>query len=99
MTDADLIALVLGILLPLAIAVIQQRAWPDWARALVAFGIYFLATALTMWFVGTFGDPTSVREWVRTFLTIFATAYGSFKLAWQPSGLTARIERATTPTP
>lgn len=97
MTDADLLGGVLSILLPLAIAVIQRRAWPDWARTLVAFGCYLAATALTMWFVGALGQPATARAWVRTFAVVFMGAYSAFKLVWQPTGLVQQIERATTP--
>ena len=98
MTDADLIGGVLAVFLPLAIAVIQRKAWPDWLRTLVAYAVYVVATALTMWFTTAMGDPpVDARAWLRLFLVILATAYTSFKLVWQTTGVTKAIEKATTP--
>lgn len=100
MTDADLIGLVLGIFLPGLIAIIQRRKWPDLVRTLVAYAVYVLTTALTMWFTASMGDPPEdARAWVRLFLIILATAYTSFAVVWKPTGLAAHIEERTSPKP
>lgn len=84
-----------GFFSPLAIAVIQQSRWSPRTQSLVAFGFYLAVATVTAWLQGIF-TTTGV---IVAVLVVFISAGNSYKLLWQPTGVTAAIEAATSPAP
>lgn len=86
-------ATVTGALLPLVIAVAQQRKWSDATRAYVALGVA-VAAGLAVAVTNGAKDPTSLVGAVLT--TVIATQ-ATHQGLWKPTGVTKRVEKRTTP--
>lgn len=97
LTDAELIAAVGSIFLPLGVAFVMRQTWSDRVRMFVTYVLYFIYTLGTMWFLNqlVFDETTEAKEVFRGFLFVAIIAYTSFKAYWQPSGITARLEART----
>ena len=89
-------SLIVGFLLPLAIAFIQQAHWPKGLRAIVAFIVCLAAAVGTVYLQGP-GVFTWSR-WVSSALLTFVTAIATYKRFWKPTGIASAIE-ASTPIP
>ena len=93
MENLEMWNLVIGFLLPLAIAVPQQAKWSDAVRATVAFGICALAAVGTCYF----SDEFTGKALVTSALTILVAAISTYKMFWKPIGIAPKIEVATSP--
>lgn len=83
---------VVGFVLPLAIAAINQRRWSSTARGVVVFGCCLIAAAGTVYLEGALNRSGDLAS---AFLAIFVTAIGTYKLYWRPSGIAPAVERVT----
>jgi VIT1/CCC1 family predicted Fe2+/Mn2+ transporter len=86
-------ALVVGFLLPPALAVVQQTGWPSKVKAVVAFAASALAGAGTAYFQG---DLTG-RRFVEAGLVVLVAAMATYHGFWKPTEVAPKIEKATTP--
>jgi hypothetical protein len=84
-----------GFVLPLAIAVIQQRHWSTQLKSLVAFAICIIAAAVTVYFDGGKFDAGHLVE---SALIVFTLARASYAGLWKPIGVSDKIETKTTVT-
>lgn len=94
MSNLEMWSLVVGFLLPILIAVIQQEAWPSWLRSVTMFVICLIAAAGTVYFQGRF----DLQDYVTSALLIVVTAIGTYKGIWQPTGIAPALEHVTTGT-
>ena len=97
MSDQELISLLTGILMPLLIAAVMQRAWPDWLRMSITYAVVFIVSLFSAWFLETLElGSMEPRTVVRQFLIIAASSHAAFKALWQPTGVTTAIEAKTS---
>lgn len=94
MNNLEMWSLIVGFLLPIFIAFIQQEKWPSWLRSVIMFVICLIAAAGTVYFQ----DRFDVQDYVTSALLIVVTAIGTYKGIWQPTGIAPALEHATTGT-
>ncbi len=82
----------LGMLLPLVIAFINQCRWPATVKGIVALLVCVISAVVVEVLRG---DITFV-DWGSTIVVVLTTAFGFYKVLWQPSEIAPRIERATS---
>lgn len=82
---------VVGILLPLAVAVVNRTAWASGAKALMALLICVLAAGGDVYFKGAF----SLKAWSQTALYIFFLVVTTYVGVWRPTGLADAVEKRT----
>jgi hypothetical protein len=97
MTDEQIVAIIIGTLAPLLIAVVQRRDWPDEVRYGVALAVYLGLTVLTYFFQ----NETSLaglgwRDFIRLFAPMFIAGVTAFQLLWKRTAAPV-IEEKTTP--
>ena len=85
-------SLIVGFLLPPAIAVVQQPRWSEPVRAIVMFVVCLIAAAGTAYFQG---DLTG-RRWIQAALLIVVATIATFKGLWKPTRVAPEIEAATS---
>jgi len=85
-------ALIVGFLLPPAIAIVQQPSWTEPVRAIVTFIVCLVAGAGTAYFQG---DLTG-RRWVEASLVTLVATIATFKGLWKPTRVAPEIESATS---
>ncbi len=91
MTDLEMWSLLVGFLLPPAIALIQRKSWSDGIRALVAFAACVVAALGTCYFNGSLDG----KSLVSAILTVVVTAIATYKGFWHKTGVSDAIERLT----
>lgn len=98
--EQALINVLMGVFAPWLLAVIMQRSWGDMTRTIVAALAYIVLSFVSAIFLNPI-DLTDQgwRQIVLTLASIALPAYYTFKLLWQPAGVIAKIEKATTPAP
>lgn len=77
MTDAALLAVIIGFLSPLVLNFIVSATWPAWAKSLAAFLFAAVAGVLTAWITGAF-QGLSIISTVLLILVVSITAYQNF---------------------
>lgn len=87
--------LIVGFLLPPAVAVVQQRHWPAGVQAVVTFLVACLAAAGTAYFDGRL----TAAGWATGALTVLVTAVATYHGLWKPTGVAPAIQDATSPKP
>lgn len=87
--------LLVGFLLPNAVAVVNQPGWSRATKAVWTLIVCVLAGAGTAWFNGAFTG----RGVVSSILVIAVLALVTYQTIWKPSGIAPAIERATSPDP
>lgn len=92
MRDVTAIDALVGALMPLVIALINQAHWSPRVKGGVALGVCVLAAALTEVLRGS----SDWRDWRNTGVVVFGAALFLYRTWWQPSGITDTVERATT---
>jgi cell division protein FtsW (lipid II flippase) len=95
MSNTQMWSLIVGFLLPLIIAVIQQATWSDGLRAIVAF-VACLVAAIGQVLIEL--SSWDWRVWIQSVLLIFVTAIATYKRFWVPVGIAPAIEVRTSPT-
>jgi hypothetical protein len=87
-------SLIVGFLLPLGIALVQQAHWPTAFRAIAGFLMCLAAAAGTVLIqVGSW----DWHKWVQSALLIFVTAIATYESFWKKTGVATAIEHATSP--
>lgn len=92
MSNLAMWSLIVGFLLPPAIAVVQQPRWSEPVRAIVMFVVCLIAAAGTAYFQG---DLTG-RRWIQAALLIVVATIATFKGLWKPTRVAPEIEAATS---
>lgn len=82
---------IVGVLLPLLIAVVNRTAWGSPLRAAAALGLCLLAAAGEVWVKGQW----SVGAWGQNALAIFFLVVTTYHGFWKPTGLAEAVERRT----
>ncbi len=90
-SSVDQYTMVLGTLLPLAIAAINREAWAAPLKALAALGVCVIAAGLEVAVKGQF-DP---KHWGANALTIFFLVVTTYKGFWQPTGIADAVSKRT----
>jgi hypothetical protein len=98
--STQLAAIILGVIAPNLVAVFVQPNWSDQLRLLVSLGVYMVMAGIVVWVDNGFAwsnDP--VHDIAHNFGLIAVAGYSSFKLFWQDTQITSKIETATSPAP
>lgn len=90
-SDADLLSLVVGFILPPFIALIQQPKWPDWFRALVTIAVCIAVGSLEAYLQG----HLSAGSILRRIMFVAVSANTTYQGFWKHAGARA-IENATS---
>lgn len=93
MSLADLWAMAVGLLLPLLISTITKVEWRSRTKAIAAFCVVLIATAITQIVAGAFvPDEKSWRAWASSFLIVFLMTNVSYRALWKPTEIAPKIE-------
>jgi hypothetical protein len=90
MSLVELSALV-GTLMPMLVAVINQPKWPSWLRAVATAGLCIVAGGIT----AAASDGLTGKTWLQGAGIVFAAALAAYHAWWKPSGIAPAIEKAT----
>ena len=82
---------VVGILLPLVIAVINRTAWGSPLKAIASLGICILVAAGEVAVKGQF----DVKHWSQNTLAIFFLTVTTYYGFWKPTGIADAVEKRT----
>lgn len=93
LTDTALWGVVLGILLPLATAVVQQPKWSKRTRTIVGVAASIVVGFAT---VAANGDLTAGLTAPATVAAVVAAAQLAYTKLWQPAQIAPLIEDATS---
>lgn len=89
----ELAALIVGALLPLGIAVIQQPKWENQIRAIITLVACVIAAVITAEVSGELTGKTVAEIGI----LILVTAGTTYKTIWKPTGIAGKIESITSP--
>jgi hypothetical protein len=89
----ELAALIVGVFLPLGIAMIQQPKWENQIRAIITLVSCVIAAVITAEVSGELTGKTVTEIGI----LILVTAGASYKTIWKPIGLAGKIEAMTSP--
>lgn len=92
MTDFQMYSLLVGFVLPPALAIVQQAHFSDRLRAAIAFVACVIAGAGVAFFQG---DLTGKRL-VSAALIVMTTGLATYRNFWKPTGIAPAIEDVTT---
>lgn len=84
-----------AILVPIIVALLNQRNWSPQVKAFVFVVVSIIAAAITAYFQG---DLTGHR-WFESALVIVPAAAAFYHGFWKPSGIAPGIEKATSAPP
>lgn len=90
-SDLAMWSLIVGFLLPPALAVVQQTPWSSGLKAVVAFAASAVAGAGTAYFAA---DLTG-RSFVSSALVVLVAAISTYHGFWKPTKVGPRIEEVT----
>lgn len=93
LTDLDLWSALVGIAMPPVVAVAVSSRWQPWQRGVVAVVVCVVAGVGTTWIAGDLSGVTPVRA----VLVAAMATFGSYRTFWHTTGITKKIEQATTP--
>lgn len=93
LSDSASWGLILGVVLPLLTAVVQQPNWSQGVRRLVAVVAAMAGGVLTALANGQVGSGQTV---IQTVTAVLVAAQASYDLIWKPTGAARAIESATT---
>jgi uncharacterized membrane protein YfcA len=77
--NAQLWAIVVGFISPIALNFIINANWKDWVKSLVAFGFSAIVGTITAWLVGAYTG----LDLVSTILLTLVVAIASYQLFWR----------------
>lgn len=97
MTGMTQSGLLVGALLPLLTAVVQQPRWSRRQRSLAAAGLSLAAGVVVVLLGGGFAH--GLEDPLFTIAAVMAAAEATYEKVWQPKGVAAAIERVTSPAP
>lgn len=96
MTDLQLYAAIVGLLLPLGTAVIVQRGWSSNLKAIVQAVLAFVASVVLTYTEGNL-DGDHLRQLFMAFLIVFVPSIAAYYGFYRPTEVAPAIEAATTP--
>jgi len=90
----DLVAAsgIVGTLLPIVIALVNQEHWPPRAKGAVTATLAVIAGLITAWGAGSFDEASPVVSVV----VVLLTASGAFQSFWKPTRFADLVEVSTT---
>lgn len=94
LSNTALWGLLLGLVTPLATAVVQRPGWSARTRTLVGHGVSLLVGALTVLASGEIENGTVTAA---TLFAVLAASKIAYTQVWQRTPVTDTIEYATTP--
>lgn len=94
MNSTNAIDVLIGALMPLIIALLNQCHWSVKLRSLVAVVVCIIAAAITE--VIRNGDSFNLSHWRETAIIIAGAALISYQTWWRPSTWAPSLEAATT---
>lgn len=92
MENKDLMALVVGAVLPPLIAVITQMGWTARVKSVVALLVCALAGAGTAYYDGTL----SVVDVGRSIMLVIISTQTFYRAFWKPTGIARMVEAVTS---
>ena len=90
---AELWAIAVGIVLPLGISAILRQGWGESQKAWGAFVFCLISSAGTCYFTGVLNFDS--KQIAFSTLTIFITAWTTYRNFYKPTGVSAVIDKAT----
>lgn len=96
MTNLEMWATILGVVMPPLIAIVQQPKWAGWLRATATVIICIIVGFVNVWINGNLhkGD-----DLVHSMLLVFVATIAAYKGFWKPSGISDSIRTKTSPNP
>lgn len=91
LSDLAMWSLIVGFLLPPALAVVQQSSWHSAVKAVVAFGASLAAGVGIAYFT----DTLTGRDWVSASLVVLVTTIATYQSFWKQTKIAPKIEAAT----
>jgi hypothetical protein len=85
-------AALIGAVLPILIAIVQQPRWSSQVRQVIAVGVAALGGVGTVLASGNF----DAQNWLVTLVAVIGAAQASYALIFKPSGVAAKIEEKTS---
>lgn len=83
---------VVGVFVPLLVALVNQAHWASWVKGVVTAGMSTIAGLATDWQQGAFHG----LNWIATSVLVLLVASGAYQAFWKPSRIAPLIEAATT---
>lgn len=96
MTNLAMWSALVGALLPMLVAVIQQHTWPTWVRSVAALVSSLVAAIPTVYLQGP--QDFTWSRWTTAALTILTVTLATYESFWKKTGVAPAIEAATSPT-
>lgn len=84
--------ILIGALLPILIAILNQPQWTDQQKRFIALGVAFVSGTGTVIVSGNF-DP---GNWVVTIAAVLGASQAAYTVLWKPTKIAPRIEAATS---
>lgn len=95
MTDLEMWSLLVGSLLPMLVAVIQQPTWPRWFKAVVGIASSIVAGFVTTWL--TADGLLFEQGMIHAMLLTGVASWASYVSFWKPTEVAPKIEDVTSP--
>lgn len=92
MTNTAAIAVLVGGLMPIAIAICKQAGFNKWVNLIIAAILCAVGGILTVWATGNL----IWENLAITMALVFLSAQSLYAAWWAPSGITDKIDAATT---
>lgn len=93
LTDAAMWAIIVGFLTPPVLSILQRPTWAEHWRAILTFVWCSVTGTVTAYFAGGFTGKSVVTS----ILLVMVTAISTYKGLWKPTGISPKIEGATSP--
>lgn len=87
------VSALVGLGLPLLVAVVQRAHWPNWARVAVGAAACVVASVVT----AASQHKLNFNDWAASLLTIFLMTKTTYLAVWKPTGVASWIQAVTTP--
>lgn len=102
LTDPNLLdtvswGLVLGVVMPILTAIVQQPRWSDRTRTIVGWAMSIVAAIITCLANGSFHFDQG-QTVLATIAVVLVAAQATY-VGWKKTGLTGKIEAVTSPDP
>jgi general stress protein CsbA len=85
------LSVLVGALLPFLISVLTQVKWSANVKAVIAFAIAIVASALTTWVSGNF----DLHNWATSLIAVYLAAQVLYRNLWKPTGATGLVSKLT----
>jgi lysylphosphatidylglycerol synthetase-like protein (DUF2156 family) len=91
-TNLEMWTYIVGVVMPLIVALITQTHWERCTQALTAVAVCVVVGVGTCYFNGAL----DVRDLAASILRIFIAAIAAYYGFWKPTGIAPRLQAATT---